>query len=237
MFGRQGTTKSPLLKYGGPESKTLEKSSRYPLGREVRGSRVAGGQEALRMLKVENLVSAGSFALSALGGAAERARYTVAASSRAEGSWWFPSHPAGWLSEAPGVRVRPKNRQELMGVGDGGDGSWGGFLRSSARLPNEPCRPFLPHSNPDCELTADSCKELSSLQLLPMHFAVGAWGRQRWVSSFISPVGLNASLGGGCIAHDGAGFPLGRLGTWLSRPGLSGPRRGSERGMIWGGGR
>ncbi|CAI9154646.1 unnamed protein product [Rangifer tarandus platyrhynchus] len=60
------------------------------------------------MLKVENLVRAGSFALSALGGAAERARYTVAASSRVEGSWWFPSHPAGWLSEEPGVRVRRK---------------------------------------------------------------------------------------------------------------------------------
>lgn len=48
----------------------------------MRESGVAGRQEALRMLKVENLVSAGSFALSALGGAAERARDTVAASSR-----------------------------------------------------------------------------------------------------------------------------------------------------------
>lgn len=72
MFGRKG----------GPESIALEKSNHYALGREVREYGVAGRQEALRMLKVENLVSAGSFALSALGGAAERARDTVAASSR-----------------------------------------------------------------------------------------------------------------------------------------------------------
>ena len=124
MFGRQGTIKSPLLKYGGPESKILEKSSRYPLGREVRGSGVAGRREALRRLKVENLVSAGSFALSALGGAAERARYTVAASSRAEGSWWFLSHPAGWLSEEPGVRVRRKK----TGTDGGGRGRRGRVL-------------------------------------------------------------------------------------------------------------
>lgn len=43
----------------------------------MRESGVAGRQEASRMLQVENLVSAGSFALSALGGAAERARDTV----------------------------------------------------------------------------------------------------------------------------------------------------------------
>ena len=113
-----------------------------------------------------------------------------------------------------------------MGVGDGGDGSWGGFPRSSV----EPCRPFLPHSNSDYELTADPYKEFSSLQLPPMHFAVGGWGRQRWVSSFISPIGLNASLGGGCIAHDGAGFRLGRLGLGSPAPAFLGPGGGPGGG-------
>lgn len=56
---------------------------------------------------------------------------------------------------------------------------------------------------------------------------------QRWVASspavyFSRPP--ECQSGDGCIAHEGAGFPLGLLGAWLSRLCLSGPAQGDGWG-------